>query len=94
MGLTKLTLQIGKKEIELSEKEARELKTVLEDLFGKSVEQIIKHEYVPSWRPYWTPYYYDGGLTALTSDSVNAAQNLRTDYSHVCLSLNQDAGKE
>ena len=85
--IKKLTLQIGEKEIELTQEEAKQLKEALNDLFGKPVETIVKHEYVPSWRRYWEPYWWGtaiggGGLVGSTtylagSGCVGASNNMK-----------------
>jgi len=55
--VTKIVLEVGNKEIELTVKEAKELKCVLSDLFGKEVQfvpsapTIIERNRYP-YRPY------------------------------------------
>ena len=65
--LKKLILEIGKKEIELTEKEARQLKDALADLFGSKetvyVPQIVERWRDSPWWPYWQPYITCSGNT-------------------------------
>ena len=51
--IDKIRLEINKKIIELSPEEAKELKRVLEDLFGKD-----KQMYIPPYYPYRPHYPY------------------------------------
>lgn len=68
MPLKTLTLRIGKKEIELTVDEAKELKETLNDLFGKEIvkEIIINERRVWDWG-YPRPIYTDH-----TGDKFNA----------------------
>jgi len=70
--ITKLTLQIGDKEIALTDKEARQLKDALADLFGEKetvyVPQIVERWRDRPWWPYWQPY-----ITWNAQADVNAA---------------------
>lgn len=59
-----INLQIGKKEIQLSVEEAKELKKALEELFGEKIVKEEHHHYNGyTYYPYWrwpTPYIYCG----------------------------------
>ena len=62
--ITKVTLKLGKREIEMSIEEARNLKAALENLFGKDVVREIVRDGCHHWHWGWNqPFYpiYGGG---------------------------------
>ena len=62
--VTKISVQIGSKKIDLSVEDAKKLKDVLEDIFGKNTDvTIIEKEVYRDWQlPYitWNPIYCTG----------------------------------
>lgn len=65
--IKKLTLQIGKREIELSIEDAKALKEALEKLFGQNVIRIEQHHHDAPWR-WWGPVYTNTPLTIPAPD--------------------------
>ena len=56
--IKKIIIRMGKKDVELTLDEAKELKTLLNDTFGretKVVERIIERDTYRHWRPYYWP---------------------------------------
>lgn len=79
MELKKLVLEVGKKTIELTPTEARELKAILTDLFGGEktvfVPQVIKE--IVDRRPYW---YDKWTLTAPNAGDIVYCSNTCDQY--------------
>jgi hypothetical protein len=71
--IKKIVLEIGDKKVELSVKEAKELKEILCDLFGARENRYYPYYYyVPQWYPY--RYWYtecdtNGNVTYTTSNT-------------------------
>lgn len=51
--ITKVTLKLGKREIEMTVEEARNLKAALENLFGKDVVREVVRDGCNHW--HWNP---------------------------------------
>ena len=75
-AIKKIVLDLGGKEVTLTPEQAKNLKTALDELFGKQVVKEIHHHdhYQPYYWWYWDstpaiPYRQDGGLT-FTSGNV------------------------
>jgi hypothetical protein len=73
MEIKEIVLKLGKKEISLSVEEAKKLKELLGELFGKDViKEVVKeeHHYHDHYRPYWyyQPYYYNQLLCSTTQN--------------------------
>lgn len=73
--IEKITLNIGRKTVELSVEEAKELKAVLSTLFGadkvKYVTKEVHHDHYP-YRPYYPYYWY--GTTCGNSISLSVGE--------------------
>ena len=54
MALKKITLEVGKKTIELNPEEAKELKHILCELFGSEIVVKEVHHHDRWWPNYWT----------------------------------------
>jgi len=90
MEIKEIVLKLGKKEVSLTVEEAKKLKELLGELFGKEiVKEIVKeeHHHYDHYRPFWyyQPYYYNscGGLVTntqlcATTQSNNATYNSGT----------------
>jgi hypothetical protein len=64
--ITKIKLQLGQKEIELTVEQAKKLKASLDELFGKEVIKEVHHDRW-NWRYRW-PYWYDYTYTTTAAD--------------------------
>ena len=71
----KITLQIGKREIELSVDEARNLKAALEGLFGRDVVREVVRDGCHHWHWWQTPYSYTSMVTYDTTGVSNLPFN-------------------
>lgn len=69
--IKKIVLKIGKKEISLTTKEAKELKGVLGDLFGDDIHHY-HHDHYPTW-PYRHWHWTDTVMTA--TDGITGSIN-------------------
>ena len=76
--IEKIRIKIGEKELDLSIEEAKELQSVLNDLFQKKeeimlVEKEVYHHYVyPIWVTHtWPEYPYKRWDVYYTSDNTN-----------------------
>jgi len=60
INIKKIVLTINNRDRERSVEEAKELNSILKDLF-KEPEKVKEKEYIPYW-PYWPDYkpYYEG----------------------------------
>ena len=80
--LKKIIIEVAGKRLEFTPEEAKELKSILSDLFGgeRIVERIIEKDYWHWWRPYTTLYDYNStnqtSVTTGTSWSVQGTPNL------------------
>jgi len=80
--IKKVVLQLDDKEIELSVEQAKKLKSLLNELFGKEKETIFIDRYVPNPYPvYPQPYYwrwdsqiYSAGATGATGGTMGFNQ--------------------
>ena len=76
--IEKIVLKLGAKKIELSPEEAKELKSILEELFGKDKVQYVPQPYpvYPSpWRYHsWGTPTWDTFGTTVTYSSTNMIQ--------------------
>jgi len=73
--VSKVTIKLGKKEVDLSLEEAKDLHEALEKMFGKEVITIPQPYpiYPEPVRPYWERYpWYPQPLVVWTSDNANA----------------------
>ena len=72
--INNIVLNVGKKEIVLSVDQAKKLKGLLEDLFGKEVIKEVKHEHHYDW--YYKPWHYKYGNQVYCSSKTedNSAQ--------------------
>lgn len=69
-----INITLGKKEINLTLEQAKKLKSLLEDLFGKEVIKEIRHDW------YWSPKRYEPviwGNNVCTSDSAKITPDWR-----------------
>lgn len=55
--INNIVLNVGKKEIVLTVEQAKKLKSLLEDLFGKEIIKEVKHEHHYDW--WYRPYYVE-----------------------------------
>jgi len=69
--VSKICLQIDGKKIELTMKQAQELKDVLNDTFGQTVTEYIYP------RPYWGHPYWSYGQIACGTTTVSSADIAR-----------------
>lgn len=91
-----ITLLLGKKEIELTPEECKELKAALDDLYP-SPEKIVKEVHHHDWWNYpRSPYYYSlkvGGGPEFTSTGINFEHKSSNDFNTVCNSYRENAEK-
>ena len=75
--LTKVVIEVGGKKLEFTPEEAKELKTILSDLFGgeRIVERIIEKDYWHWWQPYITTYNYSDRVDTIYGNSWSVNSN-------------------
>ena len=89
MEIKKIVLKLNDKEVSLTIEEAKKLKELLGELFGKDIiKEIVKeeHHYHDNYRPYWyySPYWAGNGTvycstnTATLANAVNYTANSGT----------------
>lgn len=94
--IKKVTLQIGKKEIELSIEDAKALKAALEGLFGQNIIRIEEHHHGYPWR--WCgPIYHNVPLTnpgyekwEITCGLSSVGASFQQDSGNMVLAVNSD----
>jgi hypothetical protein len=68
MGISKIVVKMGKREIDLSVEDAKNLFRLLEEMFGEKIKEVHHDHYYPRWL--WNyPTYYCGSSGTLTYDS-------------------------
>ena len=94
VAIQTIKIRIGKKEIELPIEDAKALKKVLEDLFGKEVITVDHHHYHnDGWywpKPYWgvnTPYIYRGTSQLEGADTLNYEAKYNTNTAMLSISI-------
>ena len=71
--IKKLTIKMGKHEVDLTPDEARELRDVLDDLFGKSERIVtVPQPYIVPTYPYrW--WYYEPSWKYMPTDTITVS---------------------
>lgn len=87
VAINKIVIEIGKRKIELTKNQAKEMKEVLDELFGEKV--VVDKEYhYHGYRDYY-PYWKWDGHAVLCSDN-SAKLTLDNNTVNCCLSSVND----
>jgi len=79
--IQKITIKMGKKEVELTIEQARELKAALGSLLGETVTERVIEKYPYHYDPYrwvWTSPRWDGQITYTSDNTASYSLSLNT----------------
>ena len=74
--INNIVLNIGKKEISLTVEQAKKLKSMLNDLFGKEIIKEVKHEHHYDW--WYKPYFVQQNYPKWNDNIVYCADQKKT----------------
>ena len=80
--IEKMVLNIDGEKVNLSMEQAKKLKKILDELFGKEVEVVKEHHYHDNWytKPYYWKNTWDTGIDKKFGDIVWCADSKSIEF--------------